>query len=382
MKNLKKLSITIVTHVYATGPSFKLEEYLRGRVGRLVFIGHPFSFANDTRSFIRVYQDGKLIYDKKFIKWGGSELFFYLKDLALTLFWCLVHNKGNDYFIGVNNFNAFSGYLLRLIGNVKEVIFYTIDYIPKRFKNEFTNSIYHWLDRFTLSKSNKVWNLSSIMTDEREKRGVSQKYREKQIVVPIGTDISDSPQRINKIDRYRIVFMGHLRQGQGVEMLISSMKDIVTLIPKANLLIVGGGPLETKLKDLVKQLRLEKSINFSGFVEKFSDVQELLNSSAIAVAPYVDDGSTYTRYTDPGKPKDYLASGLPVVITKVPQVAIEIEKNKCGFAINYDKKELVKALIKLLEDDDLLVSFRRNALKMAKKYEWKKIFDDAFSQTI
>lgn len=381
-KELKNLSITIVTHVYATGPSFKLEDYLKGKVKNLIFIGHPFSFASDSRSFMRLYSNGQLVHEGNFFKWKGPEPFFYLKDILLTLWWCLKYGKNEDYFIGVNNFNAFSGYLLKLLGKTKKIIFYTIDYIPNRFENNFLNSIYHFLDALAIKKSDKVWNLSSIMVEEREKKGISTIYRNKQLVVPIGTDVVKKSLQLKDIDRNKIVFMGHLREGQGVEMLIDAMKDIVKTVPKAHLLIVGGGHLEKKLTNKIDKLRLKNSIKISGFVKNFSDVQVLLRDSAVSVAPYVDDYKTYTRYTDPGKPKDYLACGLPVVITKVPQVAYEIEKNKCGLAVGYNKKDIAEAIIKLLTNEKLLESCRKNALKMANKYKWEKVFDDAFMNTL
>lgn len=379
---MRRLSFTIVTHVYTTGPSFKLEDYLKDKINSLIFIGHPFSFSEDTRSFLRVYKKGKLVVEKKFIRWKGSEFVFYLKDLFLTLWWYLRYSEKNNYFIGVNNFNVFAGLLLGLFTNVGRVIFYTIDYIPQRFNNHIINSIYHWLDRLAISKSHRVWNLSSVMVEEREKRGVDPQYREKQIVVPIGTDVSSKLASLNKIKRHRIVFLGHLLRKQGVELLVAAMRDVVKKNPSAHLLIIGGGELEEKLRRDVIRLKLEKHVKFTGFVKEFSDVQRLLKDSAIAVAPYVDDSSTYTRYTDPGKPKDYMASGLPVVITKVPQVAWEIEENKSGIAIEYNKEKLIEALVKLLKDDKLWISFRRNAFRMAKKYEWEKIFDKAFSKTI
>lgn len=379
---LNKLTFLIATHVYATGPSFKLEDYLRNKVESLVFIGHPFSFTKDTRSFIRIYRKGKLTFESKFVAWQGPESLFYLKDILLTLWWTFKYGKDVDYFVGVNNFNAFAGYLMKLLGKVKKIIFYTIDYIPQRFENNFLNYVYHFLDELAIQKSDKVWNLSSIMVQEREKKGVRAKYRAKQIIVPIGTDIRKKPLAFKDIDRYKIVFMGHIREGQGVEMLIHAMKEVLKKIPEAHLLIIGGGPLEINMRNQVKRLKLEKNVKFTGFVKKFSDVQNFLQNGAIAVAPYVDDSKTYTRYTDPGKPKDYLASGLPIIITKVPQVAYEIEKNKCGLAINYNKKELTNAIIKLLSDKKKLILFRKNAFKMAEQYSWDKIFTEAFLNTL
>src|SRR3989344_3799658 len=172
MKDLKDLSFVIVTHVYASGPSFKLEEYLKDKVGSLIFIGHPFSFAKNTSSFLRIYKKGELIEEKKFISWKGSEISFYIKDLLLTIWWYLKYRNSADYFIGVNNFNVFAGVLLRIFVNVGKIIFYTIDYVPKRFENPILNSIYHLLDRLAVSKSHKVWNLSQRMVSEREKSGI------------------------------------------------------------------------------------------------------------------------------------------------------------------------------------------------------------------
>jgi glycosyltransferase involved in cell wall biosynthesis len=379
---LEKLTFAIITHVYTTGPSFRLEDYLKDKVDSLVFIGHPFSYAKDTSSFLRIYKKGKLVSKKNFIQWKGPELSFYLKDLCLTLWWLLRFNRIIDILVGVDNLNASAGYLLKLLGRARKVIFYTIDYVPQRFASKLLNSIYHYFDRFAVKRSDKVWNLSSKMVDEREKRGVGKEFRNKQIVVPIGTNVARPPLPFDKINRHKIVFMGHLREGQGLDLLISAMSDVIKKEPKTHLLIIGGGPLEDKLKKKAIQIGLQKYIKFSGFVENFSDVEKMLRDAAIAVAPYVDNAKTYARYTDPGKPKDYLASALPVVITKVPQVAFEIKRKNCGIAINYDRKELSGALVKLLKNDKLLKAYRKNALGMAKEYTWKKIFHRALTETL
>ncbi len=380
--NLQKLTFVIVTHVYATGPAFKLENYLNDKVGTLLFIGHPFSFKEDTRSFMRLYRKGKLVLEKRFLPWRGPEIFFYVKDIVLTLFWVLKYCKNVDYFVGTDNLNAFSGYLLKVLGKTKKYIFYTIDYVPNRFQNKLLNAAYHFSDRFAVKHSDAVWNLSSIMAEEREKRGVNPLYRKKQLVVPIGTDISQNTFPLHKVDRYKVVHLGHLVAKQGVEMLIGAMHDVLKKVPRAHLLVIGGGPLEEKLKRDVKHFRLEKYVVFTGFVEKFSDVQLFLEDAAIGVAPYVDDEMTFTRYTDPGKPKDYLAKGMPVIITKVPRVAYEIEKKECGLAIPYKKNKLVDAIVTLLTNDKLWIKYRNNAQKMAKQYTWDKIFQKALMESL
>lgn len=379
---LKDYSFVLVTHIYTTGPPLRFAEYLQSKAGNFIFIGHPFPYTKDRRSFLKIYKQGKLILEKKFINWDGPELFFYFKDLVLTIWWILKYVPRADYFVGVDSLNFFAGNILKKLSRVKKTIYYTMDYVSNRFNNKILNSIYHYLDAFAIMNSDKAWNLSSLMVIEREKKGISSKYREKQIVVPVGAKIIKNLVPFGKIDRYKIVFLGHLREGQGVDLLIDAMVDVVKKIKKAYLVIIGGGPLEKELRKIVSNKKLDKNIKFSGFVEDFSDVEEILKNSAVAIAPYVDDGKTYTRYTDPTKPKDYLAAGIPVIITKVPQVAYDIEKNRCGIAINYNKQELVSSIIKLLTNNKMLIEFKENSIIMAKKYTWNKIFDKAINDTI
>src|SRR5487761_1317761 len=122
--NLKKYSFAIVTHVYASGPSFNLEEYLSPQVKYLLFIGHPFSYTKDTRSFLRLYKNGKLIKESYFVRWKGPELLFYAKDALLTFWWLLRFGPKIDYFVGVDSLNAVSGLILQIFQKVKHTVFY------------------------------------------------------------------------------------------------------------------------------------------------------------------------------------------------------------------------------------------------------------------
>lgn len=379
-KILRRSTFAVVSHIYTTGPSQKLENYLKTKTKRLIFIGHPFPYAKDTRSFLKLYENGNLLYEKKFIVWKSPEILFYAKDLILTIFW-LWQFREIDYFVGVNNLNAFAGFLLKKIGKVKKIIFYAIDYVPKRFPNYFLNHLYHWLDKKAVENSDKVWNLSQMMVFERERKGLSPVFEKKQIEVPMGAEINTALAKTGLFDKYKIVFLGHLRKEQGVEMLIDAMKEVVKKAPKVNLWIIGGGPLETTYKKKVKNLFLKENITFTGFIEDFTSVQKILNNAAFAVAPYADNDETYTKYTDPGKPKDYLANGLPVIITKVPAVAFEMQKRQCGLIINYNERELINAILKFLFNEKLLFEYRKNAIKMAKLYQWKIIFQKAFEKT-
>ena len=157
---------------------------------------------------------------------------------------------------------------------------------------------------------------------------------------------------------------------------------IVKKNSKSTLLIVGTGPLEGRLRKLVLELGMDAYIKFTGLIENHSELERLLASCAVGIAPYVPHSDTFTLFADPGKPKVYMATGLPVVITRVPQIAYEIEREKAGIAINYDQKELVDAITLLLSDDHLYKEYRENTIKFASQYSWERIFEDALGEVL
>jgi len=108
----------------------------------------------------------------------------------------------------------------------------------------------------------------------------------------------------------------------------------------------------------------------------------MLSYCALGIAPYVDSEDNYVRYTDPGKVKAYLAAGLPLIITRVPAIALEIKRRKCGVVINYNKHQLADAVVKLLSNKTTLINYRKNAYNMGKEYRWHRIFDKALKETL
>jgi glycosyltransferase involved in cell wall biosynthesis len=103
---------------------------------------------------------------------------------------------------------------------------------------------------------------------------------------------------------------------------------------------------------------------------------------AFAIAPYEQTKETISQFTDPGKVKNYFSIGLPVIITKVPQIAYEVDKEKCGIAIRYDIQEFTKAVLTLLRDNLKLKQYRKNVLKLRKKYSWDTIFTNALHSSV
>lgn len=383
-KRLRSSSVAVVTHTFATGQAQEFFAYLQDRVKAAAFVGHPLRpHSQGWRSEAELFVGGRKTSSFKSLPMAGPLPLLLTRDLVFTLYAFLRFHRRFDLYYGANNFNAILGIVLRKLGLVRKVIFNTVDYAPYRFKTAILNRLYHWADRFACYHSDYIWNLSPAMEEGRLRMGLVKEKSAPQMVVPIGGRFKEIERpHLDKIKRRTVVFMGHLVQEQGVEMLIDAWPRVVSLVPDARLEVVGTGPLLPSLKGKVSQHGVDPTVEFHGFVPDHRDLEKILSHCAIGVAPYVPDPKSFKWYADPGKPKQYMACGLPVITTNVTPISKDIRMRKAGIVIEYDPEALVNALVKLLTDDATHAEARNNAILLASEFDWEAIFDRALGQVL
>lgn len=382
-KKLDEYNIAIVTHTRSTGLSQVLKEWLLNKAKKLIFIGHPLYPTKDSNSLMEIYDKGILRKTHKSPLSFSSGVLLYLKDAFFTLYYFFRIGSVVDIAVGVDNLNTFVLLLLKKMGRIRKIVYHTVDYAPNRFQNKILNKIYHALDRWCCYNADIIWNSSGRMNEGRIDSGFEEAKIAKTIIVPDGSNFDPRKRLpISKIDRKLVVFLGHLRERLGLELLIESFRDVVNSVHDAKLLIIGDGPLLNSLKKLTEKLKISKNVVFAGFIEMHADVDDRLRKGAIGIAMFEPVKDSYEYYSDAGKPKVYLSAGLPVIITKVPEIADEIGEYKAGVVIAYAKKELADAIIRFLVDDKVYIEYRRNAIELSKKYIWENIFYKAFAQSL
>lgn len=376
-----KRKVLVVTHSFATGPAQELIDYLTNKVYALAFIEHPFSFSEKIHSSMIFYKEGKIVNVASSPRIKGPEFILYFKDLLYTIFFVLRAKEKFHTCFAADNLNAFSSLLLKRLRFIQKTVFYAVDYTPNRFRNRLLNHSYHLLDKICCYKCDYVWNSSEAMEIERRKRGVTKGKSAPQIVVPDGTHF-DRIKRlpVDEINRFDVVFMGHLQENKGVELLIEAFPEVLKKTPKAKLIIIGGGSIEEKLREKTKVQGLDGHVSFKGYIKSHEEVESLLTHCAVAVAPYVPDPDSFSYYSDASKPKIYMAAGLPVVITRVPEIAWEIERSGAGLVVNYSIEQIADAISKLLLNDELYANCREKAIKLGSQFRWEETFKKALNE--
>lgn len=374
-------SVIIVSHTMLYGAIHALRDFLlKKNINRLLFISLPFydqRIASSTS-----YKKG-ILDSETSVKRLNFGIIDYLIDALQVILWVYKEKGKFSLFIGVNPINCVIGLFFRKIGKTKKVIFYAIDFTPKRFENFLLNYLYHRLEIYCVVHSDEIWNVSPRIAQGREKflNLSERKYRQR--TVPIGV-WNETIKKIpfDKIKKHQLVFLGHLLRKQGVQVVLEAIPFIVQEIPDFKFIILGGGEYQANLQNLSNKLKIEKYVELRGWVKDRKEIDLLLGESAAAVAVYMpekDNLSNFTYYADPTKIKDYLANGLPVILTDVSYNAHELEARKCGIVVEYRKEKVSQAVINLLKDQEKLKTYRQNAFSYAQGFDWGSIFSIALN---
>lgn len=375
-------NVVVVTHTFFYGASEALFDYLEKKsVPMLWYIGHPLR-PEQPMGASRRYINGKLMSESSWRVWMSGSLFSYATDMMRTFLLILKYSGPIELFIGINPLNAFCGIMLRKFKRVDRVVFYAIDFVPKRFSLSIVNTLYHCLESYVVRNADICWNVSPKIAEGREKYlGIdSKKYRQQ--VVPIGIWQKDIASHIKRTNHNRIIFVGHLLEKQGVQVVLHALPKVIRYIPDVTFTLIGGGEYENPLRALSRALRLGSHVKFFGWEPRQEVIRNKLLQSDIAVAVYSSEGekdTNFTYYADPTKIKTYLSCGLPVVLTPVPYNAKELERKGAAYLIKYTEEDVSKMLISLLTDSEKLRKAKQSALACVRAYTWERIFSTAFN---
>lgn len=311
----------------------------------------------------------------------NTHVSFKLRDLLSVLFIGIFIRKNHDIFIGLESINALAGVILKKLGRVHTVIYYVSDYSPKRYRNSIFNAIYLWLDKFCIEHADFTWDVSPAMKEARINTGILHNYPNKILHVPNGVFESQiDPLPISHRIPDSIVYMGLLNPDQhGVDLALKAFKIVLEKRPEATFHVIGGTNRESNpFMQMVKDLGVEKSVIFYGFLPPNKKMSSVINKCYIGVATYRTDKDPRNRYGDSGKIRQYLACGLPIVATTLQwytKYAIEIGG---GIGVEETVEDFARGIMRLFEDKALYKRCSEKALELSRDNTWENSYSKAF----
>ncbi|MHC1736437.1 MAG: glycosyltransferase [Ignavibacteriaceae bacterium] len=177
-----------------------------------------------------------------------------------------------------------------------------------------------------------------------------------------------------KKDCFMIACVGRLAHEKNVSEAITIIKSLQEQNLNIRLVIIGSGPEEMKLKNLVSSLNLQLHVTFLGFLQKAHNYFDLFDLLLL----------TSKREAMPFVVWEAMAKKLPIISTDVGGIKEIIEKENCGFVYDSgDIKKAVRLIGYLYHDSSLRLQLSKNGWNaVTNKYTQEKFrlfFENLYS---
>jgi glycosyltransferase involved in cell wall biosynthesis len=150
-------------------------------------------------------------------------------------------------------------------------------------------------------------------------------------------------------DAFVVGFVGRLVDQKAPEVLVRAFARVVAMVPRAQLAMVGSGPLEPALRRLAAELRVTDHVRWLG--ER--DSAGVLAGFDVFALPSRKEGLPYVVL-------EAMSAGLPVVATASAGVEILVTPNVNGLVVpTDDQARLAAALVTLADHPHRLTAYGR-----------------------
>jgi glycosyltransferase involved in cell wall biosynthesis len=232
---------------------------------------------------------------------------------------------------------------------------------------------------FCLRSADKVICVSSAMQRQIENNyGISGN---KIFVLPNCVDIhtfrSYPEKRASIRQQYHIgenplvIFVGTFHEWHDIPTLVEAFENLHKKNPEARLLLVGDGANKPKIEELVHRIGLDQVITFTGSIP-FDEVPFLISAADITVAPYKKMDVEF--WGSPMKLFEYMASGTPLITSRVGQLSEIIRNDENGLLVEPgDAGALSQAMERLIDNPSLSRSLSQNARRdVERSFSWEQ----------
>ena len=307
------------------------------------------------------------------------------KNLWVTSFFYLLPYRGSRFLLGGRWVNALNQFFIinKLKAQIEAlklnnpILFIGSAHAHPLLKYfNYLKKVYHCSDDYTLISSfpdsfeqleiSLMKKCDLIVTTADELMKVKSKYNSNIISIPNGANVKHffktqkpSTKVARDIIKFKNPIVGYI--GSIFQWLDTDwIKYAAESCPSYDFIFIGPITID------ISRLEKIKNIYFLG-AKPYQDLPRFMKAFRVAVIPFVIDGVTLKA--SPIKFYEYLASGIPIVSTELPDL---LNFNKISYLVK-DKKSYVKAIrLAVNEKSHLKI---KNRMEVAKNFSWNFRFE-------
>lgn len=191
--------------------------------------------------------------------------------------------------------------------------------------------------------------------------------------IPNGVDVKKFDEvKVKKFKNSTLIFVGRLHKQKNLAALLQCINTLEQKFPSIQLLVVGEGEEEGKLKRLIKNLELTKNVKLLGEITGRGLIK-LYKSSHLFILPSIYEGQPLTLL-------EAWAAKLPVIVTSTGDCQYLVKNGHNGYLINNPKdlKEISILIVKALKNKNREKMGQNGYNLVRQNFSWKKSADKTF----
>lgn len=239
---------------------------------------------------------------------------------------------------------------------------------PRKWKNK---------EEEFIAKADKVITVSNEFIEEVVCR--TKIAKNKIVLVPntvrksFYTNIDTNKNIIKKYkDDFVILYLGDTGLRRGLQTVIEAVKSLKEDIQNLKFVIVGSNTTDSILKDQVKDLGVEKYVDFEGW-QDVALFPSFIIASDICVSPLHRNIQHDVAYAN--KLFQYMSFAKPVLVSDATAQKNLIERTKSGLVhIEKDVEDFKKKVLELYHDKSLREHLAKNGKQfIEEEFVWEKV---------
>ncbi|WP_080504299.1 glycosyltransferase family 4 protein [Haloarcula amylolytica] len=213
------------------------------------------------------------------------------------------------------------------------------------------------ISRFIISQSDQVICVSAAAELITQSLGADRTE-----VIRNAVDIKEfSPVPTEKKS---LLYIGRLVRNNGIQDLLSALPGLLETHPDATIHIVGSGPMEENVYEMIQAEGISESVTVYNFVE---DISEMYDIASVFCRPSYSEGLPLTML-------EAMASGVPPVVTEIAGVPEVVTDGESGVLLEPGRPDEIEREISILfKNNELRKQLSRNARRyVAENLTWKR----------
>ncbi len=207
-----------------------------------------------------------------------------------------------------------------------------------------------------------------ISVSEHTARKLKKELKVKQLIhtIPLGINYDEINEIEPSTQKSDIIYAGRLLEHKNVDLIIKSISFLKTNFINIRCLIVGNGPEEKNLKELVRKNGLQGNVIFLDFLQDHKDLYSLIKSSKVFAFPSTREGFGLAAL-------EANACGIPFVTSNHENNAAKnlIGEEKNGESAKLEITDFSNKMLQLMKPSQKVNKGKYT--EYAQNYDWNNI---------